>query len=121
MQVNRKINKRRLLYTCRMLQNISSGSAEFDSGEMEEAKQMGLEVAKLQDRLVGKGVFRRFLEDRMAAESEAEMACSSPAFAAAASLMIRSVQQLENQASNKLNTIAFKKGEIPPAYPAEQR
>ncbi len=57
---------------------------------MESAKNMQLEVSSLQSKLMGKGLFRRFLEENMAAENETEMACSSQTFVAAASLLIRS-------------------------------
>ena len=73
-----------------MLQDISTNTSESGDKRAEAAKKVLLVVSRLQDNLMGKGVFRRFLEDRMAVESEAEMACSSPAFVAAASLLIRS-------------------------------
>ena len=73
-----------------MLQDISTSRPEFGEESLEAARKVLLEVSELQDKLMGKGLFRRFLEDRMAVESEAEMACSSPAFVAAASLLIRS-------------------------------
>ena len=79
-----------------MLQEVSSNASDFGDAKAQPAKKALLEVAELQDKLMGKGLFRRFLEDRMAVESETEMACSSPAFVAAASLLIRLRSLLRN-------------------------
>lgn len=72
-----------------MLQGMASSPSEFGRAEAEAAKGVLGRVMGLQEKLTGKGLFRRFLEDRLAVESEAEMACSSPAFVAAASILIR--------------------------------
>ena len=78
------------LDACRMLQNVTSSPADYTSRELQSCKRIQSELARLQDRLTGKGLFRRFLEDKIAAESGAEMACSSPSFLSAASGLIRS-------------------------------
>lgn len=87
-----------------MLQDISSNLPELGEAKTKAAKKVLLNVVELQEKLLGKGLFRRFLEDRMATESEAEMACSSPAFAAAASLLIRSSLTVAVHDGNITNT-----------------
>lgn len=75
--------------TCRMLESISTGNSDFDKSEVETAMKLQLDLAAIRNRLFGKGLFRRFLEDNLASGSEAEVGCSSPAFIAAASALLR--------------------------------
>ena len=74
-------------FCCRMLQTRTvEGLTE---SEAELGGKLHSEIAKLREQLMGKGLFRQFMEDKLAPDSHVEMACSSPAFVAAASGLVR--------------------------------
>jgi len=72
-----------------MLQAIATESSDFEMADTEAARKLQVEVAAIQGRLLGKGLFRGFLEERMGWGREAQMGCSSPSFISAASEMLR--------------------------------
>jgi hypothetical protein len=72
-----------------MLQAIATESSDFETAEAEAARKLQVEVSAIRGRLLGKGLFRGFLEERMGWGREAHMGFSSPAFISAASGMLR--------------------------------
>jgi len=68
---------------------MASESEDFQGAEAEAARKLQGEVAAIQGRLLGRGLFRGFLEEHMGWGREAQMGCSSPAFVAAASGVLR--------------------------------
>lgn len=73
-----------------------------DNDEFPQSLQADL--SRLQERLLGKGLLRKFLEERVTSESQIELACSSPAFVAAASGLIRSDFGAQYASSNFAGT-----------------
>lgn len=72
-----------------MLGSVTSDSQEFDNEDKSAATAVVAAASGLQERLMGRGAFRRFVELRAARGTELSLACGSPSFTAAAAGILR--------------------------------
>lgn len=78
------------LQLCSMLQTVQRTEDEFGADNTDKAKQLESEIVKMQDRLLhGRGLFRDFIEVRLGSGGPVTSACSSNAFVAAGSNLLR--------------------------------
>ncbi|KAK9842285.1 hypothetical protein WJX81_004630 [Elliptochloris bilobata] len=73
----------------RMLQTVQDRPDEFGAGAAADAAAAAGPAGALQERLLGRGVFRRFLEAHVARGAEHHEACASAGFLAAAGGILR--------------------------------
>lgn len=72
-----------------MLQTVQK-SEDFDDLTIQAARQVEVEMAGTHDRLfLGRGLFRGFLDFRLAPDSPISQACSTNAFITASSNLLR--------------------------------
>lgn len=75
-----------------MLQSMTTERQSFQSDESAAAATLAKEAAALQEQLLDRGTFRKFLEVPAAKGSGVQLACGSPSFTSAASNFIRYTQ-----------------------------
>lgn len=72
-----------------MLQTVQAEPTRFGDAAAADAAAAARPAAALQERLLGRGVFRRFLEARVARGAEHYESCASAGFLAAAGGILR--------------------------------
>jgi len=73
----------------RMLQTVQDKPGAFGEAAVADAAAAAAPAGALQERLLGRGVFRRFLEAHVARGAEHYEACASAGFLAAAGSVLR--------------------------------
>lgn len=72
---------------------MATEGKDFSAEEAETAGELLGELSQLQEQLLGRGAFRRFVEVRAGQGSEVQLACGSPSFTTAAGSIVRQVRR----------------------------